>query len=67
MEAALKIEPASRGLELLLYHCVSLGRWDEARLPATARLEQALGRELARLLLAALTAPQGRRAVSSSP
>jgi hypothetical protein len=67
MEAALKTQPVSRGLEMLLYHCLLLGRCDEARLPAATRLEQALGPELARLLLAALTAPQGRRAVSSSP
>lgn len=65
MEAALHLRSTS-GEDLLLYHCAVLGRYDEQRLPGRVRLEQALGSELARLLLAALAPPQGRRG-SSSP
>jgi len=52
---------------MLLHHCLSLGRSDEPRTPARVRLEQALGGELARLLLHALAPAQRRGAASSSP
>jgi len=67
MEAAVDIPPQSRGVEMLLHHCLSLGRSDEPRTPARVRLEQALGGELARLLLHALAPAQRRGAASSSP
>ncbi len=42
--------------DLLLRHCLTLGRPERARRPARIRLEEALGPELARRLLASLTA-----------
>jgi hypothetical protein len=54
---------SSRGAELLLVHCAEL---PEERPPAYVRLQDALGRELARFLVSALARRQGRRA-SSSP
>jgi hypothetical protein len=53
----------SRGAGLLLIHCAAVV---DDRQPAYARLEEAIGRELARLLVFALTGRQGRRG-SSSP
>jgi hypothetical protein len=53
----------SRGAGLLLVHCAAVS---DDRTPAYARLEQALGGDLARLLVFALVGPQGRRG-SSSP
>jgi len=53
----------SRGAGLLLSHCAAVA---EGRQSAYARLEQALGGELARLLVFALAGRQGRRG-SSSP
>ena len=47
-----------RGVDLLLTHCTALTASDAARLPAFARLEQQLGGQLARMLVAALA---GRR------
>jgi hypothetical protein len=52
-----------RGVELLLVHCAP---FSHERTSAYVRLEQALGGELARLLVFALVGPQGRRG-SSSP
>jgi hypothetical protein len=52
-----------RGAGLLLVHCAAV---DDDRPSASARLEQALGGELARLLVHALVGAQGRRG-SSSP
>ena len=49
-----------RGAELLLAHCAPLTDADLSRPPAFLRLEQALGGELARLLVGAL-ATQTRR------
>jgi hypothetical protein len=48
-----------RGYELLLEHCNPLSPPDDPRPPAFLRLEQALGGELARLLVGAL-APRRR-------
>jgi hypothetical protein len=42
--------------DLLLEHCAALDRLDEARTPAVERLELALGDDLTRLLVSALTA-----------
>jgi hypothetical protein len=53
----------SRGAGLLLVHCAVVS---ENRQSAYTRLEQALGGELARLLVFALAGGQGRRG-SSSP
>ena len=66
MEAAVNFEPQTDRTDLLLHHCLTLGGSDEPRLPARMRLEQALGGELAQLLVAALVPGQGRRG-SSSP
>jgi hypothetical protein len=43
-----------RGDSLLLTHCTALTRWSDPRPPAYFRLEEAVGGELARLLLVAL-------------
>jgi hypothetical protein len=60
----MSIQPhTSRGAGLLLVHCAAVV---ENRQSAYARLEQALGGELARLLVFALAGRQGRRG-SSSP
>lgn len=50
-----------RGAELLLEHCAALTRMDDYRPSAFLRLEEALGNELARLLVGAL-ARRGQRA-----
>jgi hypothetical protein len=50
-----------RGYELLLEHCSALTGSRRARPPAYVRLEQALGNELARLLVAALATRRGQR------
>jgi hypothetical protein len=52
-----------RGAALLLAHCAAE---PGGRPSALSRLEHEVGEELARLLVYALTGPQGRRA-SSSP
>jgi hypothetical protein len=59
---AAAIDGMSRGERLLLARCGFIAE----RRPARARLEAALGRELARRLVAALCRPQGRFG-SSSP
>jgi hypothetical protein len=60
----MNVQPhTSRGAALLLMHCAAV---PEQRLSAYARLEQALGDELARLLVFAVAGRQGRRG-SSSP
>jgi hypothetical protein len=53
----------TRGVTLLLVHCAAL---DGARPTAFARLEAAIGGDLARRLVLALSGPQGLRG-SSSP
>jgi hypothetical protein len=50
-----------RGPELLLSHCTALTHAEDSRPPAFWRLEQAVGGELARLLVVALAARGGRR------
>jgi hypothetical protein len=71
MEAAMNLQPHrshARGDELLIHHCVAIsGLGEDVRPPARARLELALGSELAELLVGALTPTvQGLRG-SSSP
>ena len=66
MEAVLNFDRrTTRGTELLLLHCAFVGRLDQARPPATVRLELAVGPDLARLLLSGLVRGQARG--SSSP
>ncbi len=49
-------QPRGRGQALLLAHCLALGALDvEARTPISERLEGAVGPELLRFLLIALT------------
>jgi hypothetical protein len=70
MEAAMNLQPhrsPARGSDLLLHHCGVVGGDDAPRVPARIRLREALGGELADLLVGALTpGVQGLR-VSSSP
>ena len=51
-----------RGAELLLEHCAALTHDDDRRPPAFVRLEQAVGGDLARLLVVALAKRPGARA-----
>jgi hypothetical protein len=51
-----------RGSELLLQHCTALNLAAITRPSAFVRLEQALGGELARLLVGALASRHGQRA-----
>jgi hypothetical protein len=51
-----------RGFELLLEHCAAIPH--ESRPPAFHRLEQALGGELARLLVGALARRRGERSAA---
>ena len=50
-----------RGADLLLAHCAPLADADRSRPPALLRLEEALGGELARLLVGALATRRGAR------
>jgi len=50
-----------RGYELLLEHCAALTRVSPARTPAFARLEEALGGDLTRLLVVALARHRAAR------
>jgi len=59
VNAALTLRARLDGTSLLLRHCLSLGT-AEGRVPAGRRLEQALGPELARRLVASLTAHSRR-------
>ena len=54
MNDALAPLEGGRGPSLLLEHCTALTRAEHARPPAFYRLEQAVGGELARLLVVAL-------------
>ncbi len=54
------IPPKSGPAELLLRHCLSLGGEARDRRPPRARLEEAVGPELARRLLSSITI-SGRR------
>jgi hypothetical protein len=67
------LENHIRARRRLLRHCVLLGRALKRRVPASRRLEAAVGREQARLLVEALTDDHGgalrarRLRVKSSP
>jgi len=50
-----------RGAELLLEHCAALTHVADRRPPAFVRLEQAVGGDLARLLVVALAQRPGDR------
>jgi hypothetical protein len=50
-----------RGADLLLAHCAPIADADLSRPPALLRLEEALGGELARLLVGALATRRGAR------
>jgi hypothetical protein len=50
-----------RGYELLLEHCTALTHATDRRAPAFLRLEEALGGELARLLVSALASRRRER------
>jgi hypothetical protein len=54
-----------RGYALLLEHCAVLTPPGEPRPPAFRRLEQALGGELARMLVGALAARRGRQRLAA--
>jgi len=55
MDATLTHREGQAGTVLLLRHCLSLGT-AEHRVPARVRLNEAIGPELARRLVASLTA-----------
>jgi len=55
------LPPGERGAELLLAHCAPPTDADLSRPPALLRLEEALGGELARLLVGALATRRGAR------
>jgi hypothetical protein len=55
MVTAGNTNPSARGATLLLEHCAAVGRLDESRPSARARLERALGGAFTRMLLDALT------------
>jgi hypothetical protein len=60
-------ERGGRGVELLLAHCASAGNMgDDHRSPARERLCDAVGDDLARLLVNALV-PRGPRPHRASP
>jgi len=55
------LSQGERGAELLLEHCAPLTDADLSRPSALLRLEEALGGELARLLVGALATRRGAR------
>jgi hypothetical protein len=55
------LRQGERGADLLLVHCAPLSDADLSRPPALLRLEEALGGELARLLVGALATRRGAR------
>jgi hypothetical protein len=60
MSDALVPPAGGRGTDLLLAHCAALTRLDDARAPASERLEHALGGDLARMLVLALASRRTR-------
>jgi hypothetical protein len=64
MNAAVSSHRPNRGAGLLLAHCEAIAAAD--RVPPLVRLEAAVGCDLARLLVFALSGNHGRRG-SSSP
>jgi len=59
MDATLQLREREARTSRLLRHCLALGA-ERSRAPARVRLDEAIGRDLARLLVTSLTAP-GRR------
>ena len=55
------VSPQTRGLALILEHCARLNDEESVRPAPAARLRQAIGEELARLLLNALADDHRRR------
>jgi hypothetical protein len=53
--------PQTRGITLILEHCARLNSDESARPAAAARLRQAIGEELARLLLHSLAGDHRNR------
>jgi hypothetical protein len=53
--------PTTRGLALILEHCARLNGIDDGRPAAALRLRQAVGDELARLLVTALAGDHSSR------
>lgn len=60
VDATLNHRGHQAGTSLLLRHCLSIGT-AEARVPARDRLDEAIGPDLARRLVASLTARSPRR------
>jgi hypothetical protein len=54
-----------RGTKLLLEHCDAVTRLGETRVPASCRVELALGSDLARLLTGALATRRRARRVAA--
>ena len=52
-------QAGGRGPALLLEHCAALTRVEDSRPPAFSRLEEAVGGELARMLVGALAGGRG--------
>jgi hypothetical protein len=61
MHTSAKPQAGGRGTDLLLQHCAALGRSSESRPSPYQRLSAALGDELARMLINALTGEPGVR------
>ena len=59
MDATLMIRHREAGTSRLLRHCLAPGP-QEPRVPARVRLDEAIGRDLARLLVRSLTARSSR-------
>jgi hypothetical protein len=53
-------QPHLRGTTLILEHCASFEADDDSRASAVLRLRQAIGEELSRLLLSALSGDHRR-------
>jgi hypothetical protein len=59
MAATPQDPPSGRGVALLLEHCAAIERLDDPPPRPFARLEEAVGGRLARLLVGALVGDQG--------
>jgi len=59
MDATLMLRERESGTSRLLRHCLAPDR-QEPRVPARVRLDEAIGRDLARLLVRSLTARSSR-------
>jgi hypothetical protein len=59
MDATIMLRDREAGTSRLLRHCLATGL-QEPRVPARVRLDEAIGRDLARLLVTSLTARSTR-------